>query len=205
MKHCCKTCKKEIPKKKKFCDHKCYSEEKRKTWSKGNNPRWKGGQLTVICGECQIKFEVKRYGRDRKQKFCSHKCYANYRSRKYVGKAHHNFKGELGGRITRPVRWRKRYARWIDFIKKRDVVCKICESKNKLQVHHVQPLSELVNEFKARHGKLDGAHDYFYRKDNGILLCQSCHLDAHRGKSEELLEPLLKQIKRQSAAEPLVH
>jgi len=173
-----------------FCSHKCYSVKKKEDFSSEKNPNYSGGELQLKCKVCDKDFKSKRFGDKREIKFCSHKCYSLFRSEHYVGSLHHNFKG-TGGRITRPVRWRKKYKLWIKSILERDNnKCSKCNSNESLEVHHIEPLSKLVTEYITEHGKLNGNDDFFYDESNGIILCTKCHKTVHKTKSGELLERL---------------
>jgi endogenous inhibitor of DNA gyrase (YacG/DUF329 family) len=191
----CSICNKQIVRynketKKFYCSHKCYAVKKKEDFSSENNPNYSGGSLQLQCKICSKPFTSKRFGEKRTSKFCSHKCYSLFRSEHYVGSLHPNFKN-TGGRITRPVRWRKKYKLWVMSILERDGnMCKICNSKECLEVHHIKPLSELVTEYKAINGKLNGNDDLFYDEKNGITLCKPCHKNVHKTKSGELLEHL---------------
>jgi 5-methylcytosine-specific restriction endonuclease McrA len=68
----------------------------------------------------------------------------------------------------RRLAWRKSARRlWTLSVKRRDgFKCAHCSSTIKLHAHHVKP--------KAQHP------DYEFDIDNGITLCESCHLDEHR-------------------------
>lgn len=182
--------KSEIAKSKNFyCGHECYSIKKKELFSI-NNPRYSGGSLQLKCLVCNNDFTSKRYGK-KQVKFCSHICYSQYRSEHYVGDNHHRFKG-TGGRITRPVRWRKKYSLWIKSILERDCnKCTVCSSQELLEVHHIQPLAKLVTEYITKNGKLDGNDNFFYDESNGITLCKQCHKNIHKTKLEELLESRL--------------
>ncbi len=54
---------------------------------------------------------------------------------------------------------------WSKAIKKRDNICKLCNSKENLHAHHIQP----KNEFPKQSLDLD----------NGVTLCKNCHYEVH--------------------------
>ncbi len=80
----------------KFCSMKCYSEYLRKTGlRKGeNNPSWKGGKVKKICLNCGKEFHVKPARAD-KAKFCSLKCYGEWKSKYHTGENSPNYKGKI--------------------------------------------------------------------------------------------------------------
>lgn len=70
--------------------------------------------------------------------------------------------------------WRKSAKRrWSLSVKRRDgLQCRYCSSTNRLHAHHIKP--------KAQYP------EYEFDVDNGITLCESCHLNEHRRlRSEE--------------------
>ena len=57
---------------------------------------------------------------------------------------------------------------WAKQVKKRDgYVCVKCGSTEKLEAHHIVPVSDI-------NGKRD-----MYSVENGITLCRACHYEAH--------------------------
>lgn len=190
----CSECNNEIKRSSKsekyYCNHKCYSLAKKKQFAGDSNPRWNGGTLKLKCLICSKDFTSKKYGIGREPKFCSHECYSQWRSENITGNNHPNFRGLTGGKITRPVRWLKKYKLWMQKIIARDnKQCRNCLSNERLEVHHIEPLAKLVTDYIHTHGKLNGNDDFFYDESNGITLCRKCHIIVHKTKSGELLEP----------------
>lgn len=193
--HYCEICKKEIIKRKGkakhyFCNHKCYSEYKRKMFIGKNNPRWSGGELELECLGCQKIFKSKRYGNKRNPLFCSHNCYSDFRSLYYRGEKHPNFKNLKHSRITKPIRWQKKYNEWRSFILDRhNNRCALCKSDKKIEVHHIKQLSVLVEEYIKVYGKINAQDDIFYSLDNGIALCNNCHKTVHKQNRKNCWKP----------------
>jgi len=84
------------------------------------------------------------------------------------------------------------YKKWRqDVMREQGKKCQLCRSKKHVQVHHIIPLSQQVNEFLYRYGGLEGIEDAedfldlieyyidFWDIDNGILLCLDCHAMEH--------------------------
>jgi 5-methylcytosine-specific restriction endonuclease McrA len=139
--------------------HKNYSFEHNKT-EQTQDPHF------IICPECG---EVRRYAIGRILTHLTNgmcrKCY--YKSLK--GKEPWN-----KGMRTRPIaerpyresRWGVDYAEWHNECLRRDWYhCQICESKERLEVHHVKAYKDYPQE------RLN--------LDNGITLCKKCHLEVH--------------------------
>lgn len=165
-----------------FCSQKCYAVEKSRRWKQQKNPRFTNGNLTKICEVCHITFTSKSYGAERNAKIvaCSKKCGNKVAGKRRCGENHWAWNGGLG-RITKPIRAKRKYKDWINTILIRDNhTCQKCHSKEKVEVHHIIELAKLVNEYKAKHGKLDSYDDFFYKEDNGIALCRSCHMTNHK-------------------------
>lgn len=90
------------------------------------------------------------------------------------------------------IRLSDRYKRWRrEVVREQGKKCQLCRSTKYTQVHHIVPLSQLVNEFLYRYGDLEGIddaeefldvieyYDDFWDTDNGIVLCDFCHQQEH--------------------------
>lgn len=178
----CKTCRKKLSrppswiKETNFCNQKCYSKQKRENWNKNNNPRWRGGNDKFNCIICGKSCERKKYGKKTtKNKYCSIRCSAKHRGTYQRGKNHPMWLGLGGERSTSPIRRMAKYKQWMIKILKRDKICQNCGNKNQLEVHHKYPLAKMVNEYKQKNGKLNVDDNYFYKINNGQILCLVCH------------------------------
>jgi 5-methylcytosine-specific restriction endonuclease McrA len=101
--------------------------------------------------------------------FCSWKCEKEYQSK--TRRKSNFFFG-----------WRryKEYKNWRKNILKRDRKCVLCSSEVKLAVHHIleaQTFPELV-----------------YKINNGVTLCQSCHIRVHQQDSTKFIKSLQEVI-----------
>lgn len=165
-----------------FCSQYCYAKEKSRRWQQSKNPRFVGGEITKKCFICNKKFSHKRYGQKRNDTIlcCSKKCSDIKAGETRSGKNHWAWKGGFG-RITKPIRSRKKYKEWISFVLKRDnYTCQKCFSKNDIHAHHIKQLAELVIEYKNIFGELKPNDDFFYDINNGLSLCKTCHKMEHK-------------------------
>ena len=83
-------------------------------------------------------------------------------SQNRIGPKNSNWKGGVTA-TTRGIRRSPKYYQWRKEVLKRDGhVCQKCFSKNKLHVHHINPLSKCPEKI--------------FDIDNGITYCEKCHL-----------------------------
>lgn len=111
--------KSEINKQKRhFCGHECFSVWKSQQKDK-SAPRWNGGKIAVNCANCGK--EIKRVRSEVENRseyfFCNTKCASEWRSKKYVGENHPNWKGRIETECTycgNPLkieRWRAKHTK----------------------------------------------------------------------------------------------
>jgi hypothetical protein len=160
--------------KRKYCSKQCTDESKigskmkeetKKKISqalKGNNsPRWKGGPMEQTCEYCGKQFKVKRSEiRKGKGKYCSRSCSG---SDKTGSKARNWQGGKTSEQLL--IRSSKEYNKWSKSVKKRDkFTCQICgdNSGGNLHSNHILKSSDYP---RIR-----------LNLNNGITLCDSCHL-----------------------------
>lgn len=132
-------------------------------WNKGkknpefsgkNNPKWKGGEITLECRECKGYFKVKPYRRETAH-FCSKNCASQYR--------------DQGKRTDdKKIRQSAKYKSWRTLVFERDnYICQFCGIKNGLgktiyfHADHIKPFA-LYPEKR-------------FEVSNGRTLCVSCH------------------------------
>jgi hypothetical protein len=100
--------------------------------------------------------------------FCSWKCEKEYQSK------------IRGGTFENGWRRYKEYRKWCREIKKRDSICKMCGSSENIVCHHIleaKNYPELV-----------------YEVNNGVALCQSCHIKVHQQGSINFIKSLQEAI-----------
>jgi len=82
-----------------------------------------------------------------------------------------------------PEGWRryKEYRKWRRSVLSRDNnICILCRSQKKLVAHHI---------FEAK-----DFPDLAYETDNGVTLCQCCHINVHKLGSKNFIESLQEAI-----------
>ena len=132
-------------------------------WNKGlkglsgdKSPSWKGGEITLLCWECNVPFSVKKY-REHTAHFCSHVCSSQFR--------------DEGKRTAdKKVRQSAAYKAWRTLVFERDnYTCTECGDHNyagrgesiALHADHIKPFA-LFPEFR-------------FEVSNGRTLCIPCH------------------------------
>jgi len=143
-----------------FCSRKCGYEAKL-----DKRPRLK----CRVCGK-ELAIRPSRMGRG--QKYCSPECYhadpavergpkeakSNEWSTSRRGNGNPNFKGGLYGNRAR----RSKFSLKV----KGEECCRVCETNRELHLHHMVPRSKAIK----------GRDDI----NNGMPLCNSCHMSWHR-------------------------
>lgn len=125
--------------------------------SKEKSHLWKGGEITLVCWECEGHFKVKPY-RKNTAHFCSQVCSSQYR--------------DQGKRTAdKKLRQSAKYKAWRTLVFERDdytcVMCGDCNRKGrgktlKLHADHIKPFA-LYPELR-------------FEPSNGRTLCVPCHL-----------------------------
>ena len=127
-------------------------------WNKGikcpeyagaNSSSWKGGLVTLVCGECESHFQVKQYRKDIAQ-FCSRIC-----------KTDNSDQGKTPA--NERVRKSAAYKAWRTLVFERDnYTCQHCEVRGGyLHADHIKPFA-LYPELRLE-------------PSNGRTLCVPCH------------------------------
>jgi len=118
-------------------------------FSRENSPNWKGGEVTLVCGECKGYFKVKNY-RKEIAKFCSNICRTNHSD---YGKTPANEK----------IRKSQSYKAWRTLVFERDnYTCQGCKIVGGyLHADHIKPFALYPDD------RLNVA--------NGRTLCVPCH------------------------------
>lgn len=90
--------------------------------------------------------------------------------------------------ITRLVKGFQHRNGWYKKIYERDnFKCVNCESKNKIEAHHIKPIKQIIDENKPLFNNQDELYLYLINLDiildenleNGITLCRVCHKKEH--------------------------
>ncbi len=170
----------------KFCSQKC-SHKEQKGKKKPHSPEWEANRLAAIKMSAKIRIYPKgwKHTEEAKKKMSvSIKAAIKLNPEKTREIAIANLPKDVYG--EKNGNWRggktklskdymtancKKYYRWRKFILKRDdSKCKLCDSSEKLEVHHIIPMSETrLTAFLPM---------------NGITLCLECHkkTDSFGGK-----------------------
>ncbi len=194
----------EIKKSKRlFCNMQCYRQWMSEYQREINHHCY--NKIQVSCGFCGKKI-LKHPSRVKKYHyvFCNRKCKARWDSKYRRGpliynwiidrsKLKHHFRDTLEGGYQW-VQWRKR-------ILVRDKFCMLCGDDKNLVVHHIVKFSKLINEMTYQEHKIfvnkNILPDIFYDIDNGICLCNSCHVykvNGHEEKYEDLFKLMIYGI-----------
>jgi hypothetical protein len=158
--------------KRKYCCTECYFKDIY-------------AQVEVTCAGCGKPMVVFKSRTEYYHKlYCSTECYKQYGLRfsfGYIG----NKKYDL---IRSRLASTAEYLRWKSYILKRDnYSCQKCGSDTDLRVHHIQALYFIVKKYNPDLSlflldKIRNSPE-FKSTENGVTLCNSCHLKEHRSIS----------------------
>lgn len=80
--------------------------------------------------------------------------------------------------ILYQIRGLPKYQTWRNAVLEQDCnICRICETKDNLQVHHIKRLKELVQKHNIKTIETAIDCDELWNVENGITLCKKCHTD----------------------------
>ena len=149
----------------KFCSLRCKGDWQSKNKSGENSHQWQNGPREKVCQHCGTLFKCLpniAYSVFKKQKFCSKAC-ADVGGFRHTGSANSKWKN---GPVVRSGSSQQRFRKLV--LERDGNSCRQCGSSENLQAHHVRPLKE--------------APELRWNVDNGMTLCQSCHLVLHEMK-----------------------
>lgn len=152
---------------KHFCSHKCkkeYYQLHSDEVSGENSPKY--SKIDVICEWCGKTFKTWPSVKA-KTRFCGKQCRNNWQSDMMKGENHYNWQGGKSEQRHLDMSSRE-YKEWRHQVFKKDnYTCQACGDKKggNLRAHHKKHYSEFP----------DLKHDV----DNGITLCESCHIKVH--------------------------
>lgn len=118
------------------------------------------------CPTCHKKFEAKTS----ESKYCSWECYNKDRHMPR-GKEHWNWQGGIS--LINDKRDSQEYKKWrLEVYKRDNYKCVKCGSKIKLNAHHIKSWKNYPS--------------LRYELDNGITLCEKCHIKLHQEQGKKL-------------------
>jgi len=165
----CKSCGAEYKRTKKwlktnkssFCSCEC-----KKEWQKGKTAKKFFTSVVRECETCGKEVIVKNCHKDT-FRFCSRKCRAVWQSEVLMQRENNPNWGGGTTKGRRVLEGKKEYRRWKNAVKERDLfICQNCGIEFNLNAHHIFHYKNYP--------------DRVYDVSNGITLCQSCHIEAHR-------------------------
>ena len=162
---------------KKYCSKKCMGRAYKRITG-AQTSQWRGGKLEVVCQECGAEMHIKPSEVRNGRKYCSKSCAGKVQSRRQRGENNPAWKGGLSQ--TRDKEFASpEYKEWKAFILKRDdYSCNRCGLRsgngNGYIVLHAHHVKSWINHPEIR-----------FDPDNGMTLCQECHIDIHRGSGNK--------------------
>jgi 5-methylcytosine-specific restriction endonuclease McrA len=138
-----------------------------KSWK---NSETKSGKFVpcAICGK--VVYRKKSRLKRQNMVFCSNNC-------------SHEYQSIVMTKVSEKIGWRRRklYRQWRKSVFSRDNSrCKLCGSEKKICAHHILEVQDYPKEK--------------YNIENGITLCQKCHIFIHKNDSHTFIESLKKAI-----------
>lgn len=100
------------------------------------------------------------------------------RGEKTRGANHYNWKGNRS-RINIAVRGLSENRKWMNAVLQRDEKCRDCGVDTDLEVHHIKPFSEIMNENEIKTVDQARQCSALWEVSNGVTLCEKCHCTRH--------------------------
>lgn len=91
-------------------------------------------------------------------------------------------------KIAKKIRCSKIYRDWRNKVVQRDKVCQICKGKKNLEAHHLVDFISILNEIRYAYSDRKLTYEralkykFLWDLENGITLCQYCHIHYHLGQ-----------------------
>jgi len=119
----------------RFCSYECRDE----TFQREGHPNWSGGKIETTCEVCGDK-ALSTPAVAWRTRFCSRRCHAKWRSGKKGTDSPAN-RGHGTSMLYEAVRDRISEQSWKTVReKKSEESCRLCDSKDRLHLHHIIPI-----------------------------------------------------------------
>lgn len=194
----CSFCEKEIeylPRDKKweyhYCNQECRGNHLKLLMVGEGNPNW--SRVKKKCDGCSKNILVRPFDlKNTKHHFCNYECYKENIGKYYRGENNNFWNPNLTAEERERGRSYPEYDDWRLTVFRRDrFTCQCCgdNSSGNLIAHHILNYSE--------------HKDLRTDADNGITLCESCHIDFHTtygfsGNNKEQLKTYINNFNKQT-------
>jgi hypothetical protein len=141
----------------------------------------------VDCAYCGTEFIKKNSQMFTDKHFCSRECMGEWQSKFLLGENSYNWKDGKMDLISR-VRSLKKMIEWRNEVYKRDgYTCQKCgdNTGGNLEAHHKKHLSDLIRELNLVDITDAIESKELWDIDNGITLCDDCHIETHKTESKK--------------------
>lgn len=145
----------------------CEAKRKHKTIWEGRVGYYKGKKRPEISGS-NHHFYGKHHTQSTKDKISRTKGKSTYLSINGLSK------------LRRLISFRKKYSWWRKAIIERYSGCDICKRKDNLFVHHKVPVAHILELYEIKSVGAALECRFLFDVNNGIVLCEDCHHEAHR-------------------------
>jgi DNA modification methylase len=141
----------------------------------------------VVCSYCGKEFIKKNSQMFTDKHFCSRECMGEWQSKFLLGENSYNWKDGKMDLISR-VRSLKKMIDWRNEVYKRDdYTCQKCgdNTGGNLEAHHKKHLSDLIRELSINDITDAIESKELWDINNGITLCDECHIETHKTESKK--------------------
>lgn len=175
----CDFCGKIIRKKKShitlhnFCSLDCFRKWKHQQGSK-----------EIKCNWCGKKFK-KVKSQIGKHNFCSQKCMGEWQAKFIVGENSYNWNNGIST-INHRIRSLNKYTDWRKDVFRRDnYTCQKCGDSRggNLEAHHKKRVTDIIKDSNITNMADILKNKELWDINNGITLCQKCHIKIHKEES----------------------
>lgn len=147
-----------------FCSPQCRGKYQSENTTGTNNPKY--SKVDVVCEQCGKSYKTYNCTQD-KTRFCSKECRHNWQAWRMMGENHPLWNGGSSEERSR-VSVSREYKKWRLAVFERDCyTCQCCGDKKggNLNAHHIKSFAKYPEKR--------------FDVDNGITLCEKCHIKEH--------------------------